>query len=332
MNDTAEQAGERVRAYLYDASGTDERVELDDIDIRKLNESKLLWVTILERDEQLIHSATERLNIDRVPLSAIAEKSKRPILYRFEDFFHFSVNSVKLDEAGVPEKIPIDFVVGENFVLTVHDGEVDYFQKFRKRERGETQFGELDAESFVATLLDLHIVSYFHVLDSIERRVDKLDAKVLKRELETDDFMAEMVALRGDTSRLRRWLIPHREMIYGFMRADFQQIAKSDSTDLYRMIGEHFESAVDSIETSREMVLSVFDLYATKSAQLTNVFVQRLTFLTLMTGTLSVIAGILGMNYKVDFFEHPNGFWLTIGGMVLVALGLTVFARLRRWI
>jgi magnesium/cobalt transport protein CorA len=272
------------------------------------------------------------LKIHHVPLSAIAQKSKRPILYRFTDLFHFSVNSVKLNDEGSVEKLPIDFVVGNNFVLTVHDGEVEYFEEFRKREKGETALGELSAESFVATLLDLHIVSYFHALDTIERRVDKLDAKVLKRELETDQFMAEMVTLRADTSRLRRWLIPHREMIYGFMRADFQQIAKSDSAELYRMIGQHFESAVDSIETAREMVLSVFDLYATKSSQLTNVFVQRLTFLTLITGTLSVIAGILGMNYKVDFFEHENGFWITIGGMVLVALGLTFFARLRRWV
>jgi Mg2+ and Co2+ transporter CorA len=101
---------------------------------------------------------------------------------------------------------------------------------------------------------------------------------------------------------------------------------------MFRVIGEHFVSAVDSIETSRELVLSVFDLYATKSSQLTNLFVQRLTFLTLITGTLGVIAGILGMNYKVNFFDYENGFWLTIGGMLIVAIALTAFARIRRWI
>jgi magnesium transporter len=327
------EADERVRAYLYDASGTDETVELDEIDIRELDESKLLWVTVLDRDEKLIRDVAERLHVDRVPFSSIAKASKRPNLFRFEGLFHFSVNSVRLDEDDRPEKLPIDFVVGKNFVVTVHDGEVEYFKDFRNRERGETHIGELSAESFVATLLDLHIVSYFQALDSIERRVDKLDARLLrKRELETNEFMSDMVELRSDTSKLRRWLIPHREMMYGFMRADFQQIAKSDSAYLYRMLGEHFESAVDAIETSRETVLSVFELYATKSSQLTNLFVQRLTFLTLMTGTLSVIAGILGMNYKEEFFESPNGFWITLGGMLLVAAALTLFARLRKWI
>ena len=233
---------------------------------------------------------------------------------------------------GSPLKFPIDFVVGKNFLVTVHDGEVEYFANFRKREKGETQFGELSAESFVAALLDLHVVSYFQALDTIEKRVDKLDSKILKKELETDEFLAQMVGLRSDVSKLRRWLIPHRELIYGFLRADFQQIAKSGSLELYKTLEGHFENAVEAIESSRQTVLSAFDLYATKSAQLTNVFIKRLTFLTLVTGTLSVIAGILGMNYKVSFFESENGFWITIGGMVLVAIGLAVFARSRRWI
>jgi Mg2+ and Co2+ transporter CorA len=63
-----------------------------------------------------------------------------------------------------------------------------------------------------------------------------------------------------------------------------------------------------------------------------NIFIQRLTFLTLVMGSLSVIAGILGMNYKVDFFESQYGFWITISGMVLIALGLTIYARFKGWI
>jgi Mg2+ and Co2+ transporter CorA len=141
-----------------------------------------------------------------------------------------------------------------------------------------------------------------------------------------------MVGLRRDVSRLRRWLVPHREIFYALSRADFHQIAESDSAEQYKMLNQHFESAVDAVENSRDTVLSVFELYATKSAQLTNTFVQRLTFLTLLTGSLAVIAGILGMNFKADIFEHENGFWFTVSGLVVVAIALTIFARFRRWI
>jgi Mg2+ and Co2+ transporter CorA len=226
----------------------------------------------------------------------------------------------------------IDYIVGRNFIVTVHDGPIEYFDEFRTREKGETELGKLDAESFLATLLDLHIVSYFRAMEEIERRVDKFDESILKTDMDPDQLLFEMVKLRRDVSDLRRWLLPHRDVFYSLTRADFLQIAESPSSKEYKRITDHFENAVDAIERARETVLGVFELYATKSAQMTNTFVQRLTFLTLLTGSLAVIAGILGMNFKADIFDHPNGFWGTVGGLLVISAGLTIFARFKRWI
>jgi Mg2+ and Co2+ transporter CorA len=141
-----------------------------------------------------------------------------------------------------------------------------------------------------------------------------------------------MVKLRHDVSLLRRWLVPHREIFYALSRADFHQIAESDAQRDYEMLNQHFEQAVDAVDNARESVVSVFELYATKSAQLTNTFVQRLTFLTLLTGSLAVIAGILGMNFKAAIFEYDNGFWFTVGGLLIIAIGLTGYASWKKWI
>ena len=321
-----------VKAYLYDAAGSDEEISLDDIDIDQLEENHLLWVNVLKRDEGLLTAVTSKLKVANVPCKTVIDDSGRPDIGRFETFFRFCVDSVVTRKNESPERLMVDYIVGKNFVVTVHNGEVDYFEKFRKREKGETQFGELDAESFVATLLDLNIVSYFRALEELERRVDETDERILKRDIETDEFLKEMVRLRRDVSKLRRWLMPHRDVFYSLSRADFQQIAESDSVEEYRTLNQHFESAVDAIENSRETVLGVFELYATKSAQMTNTFVQRLTFLTLLTGSLAVIAGILGMNFKAEIFDIENGFGLTVGGLVVVAVTITFVARFKHWI
>lgn len=323
---------DEVRAYLYDAAGHDEEVSLDEIDIEQLEEHQLLWVNVLRRDEALLDEVATKLKVEHVPCKKVIRDSGPLDIDRFETFFRFCVDSVVTEENASPERLMIDYIVGKNFVATVHEGEVEYFTEFRKREKGETPIGELDAESFLATLLDLNIVSYFRAVDEIERRVDELDERILRRELETEDFLKEMVRMRRDVSKLRRWLTPHREIFYSLSRADFHQIAESDSVEQYRMLNQHFESAVEAVENSRDAVLSVFELYATKSAQMTNTFVQRLTFLTLLTGSLAVIAGILGMNFKAEIFDAENGFWVTVGGLVVVGVGLTVFARFRRWI
>jgi Mg2+ and Co2+ transporter CorA len=321
-----------VKAYLYDAKGHDEEVSLDEIDVESLQENQLLWVNVHRRDERLLGQVTSALKVKDVPCKTVVKDSGLLDIDRFETFFRFCVDSVVIEKDQSPQRLMIDYIVGKNFIVTIHEGEVEYFNEFRKREKGETPLGELDAEGFLATLLDLNIVSYFHAVDEIERRVDETDEWILRRDLETEDFLKGMVALRRDVSRLRRWLVPHREIFYSLSRADFHQIAESASAEQYKMLNQHFETAVDAVENSREAVLSVFELYATKSAQMTNIFVQRLTFLTLLTGSLAVIAGILGMNFKADIFDAANGFWMTVIGLLVVAIGLTIFARYKRWI
>jgi len=323
---------ENVKAYLYDAAGHDEEVSLDEIEIENLEEHQLLWVNVLRRDEKLLDEVANKLKVENVPCKAVIRDSGPLDLDRFDTFFRFCVDSVVTKENASPERLMVDYIVGNNFIATIHEGDVEYFTEFRKREKGETPIGELDAESFLATLLDLNIVSYFRAVDEVERRVDELDERILRKELETEDFLKEMVRMRRDVSKLRRWLTPHREIFYSLSRADFHQIAESDSVEQYKTLNQHFENAIVAVENSRDSVLSVFELYATKSAQMTNTFVQRLTFLTLLTGSLAVIAGILGMNFKAEIFDVENGFWMTVAGLVAVGAGLTAFARFKRWI
>lgn len=216
--------------------------------------------------------------------------------------------------------------------MTVHDGDVQYFQEFRDREKGETQLGSLDAESFVVTLLDLHIVSYFRALESIEHIVDKMDDKILKRDLEDDDFLRDIVRLRSNVSRLRRWFLPHRDVFYALSRPDFKQASETEAFENFQLLNEHFETAVDSIESSRDTVLSLFDLYTSKTSHRMNNLMKRLTFITLMVGSMGVIAGILGMNFEEAFFKSSSGFWIAVAGMIMMTGGITLFAWKKRWI
>lgn len=321
-----------VKAYLYDAEGTDREVAVDEVDVSELKDKQILWVIVLVRDEQVLRSVTNRLGVEDAPCSSIVDEHRRPELERHENFFRFSIDSVTTEKAESPNRQKIDFLVGENYILTVSNGEPEYFKEFRTREKGESMIGELEAESIVASLLDQNIVGYFRALNQLEGRIDSIDESVLKEDLDTETFLGEMVRLRSDASNLRRWLMPHREVYYALARPDFLQIAESTAAEHYRLLSQHFENAVDAVEHAREMVLGVFELYATKSTHKTNILIQRLTFLTLITGTVAVVAGILGMNFHADIFEIEGGFWYTVAGISIIGAAITVFARIRRWI
>ncbi|MEJ7861277.1 MAG: magnesium transporter CorA family protein [Pyrinomonadaceae bacterium] len=275
---------------------------------------------------------TTALHLEKVPVKGILRTNERPKIYTHKDFYHFFIVLVEDVENAQLRSIPIDFLVGNNFVVTVHDGDVNYLQEFTHKNTSETYIGELDAESFVATMLDLHIASYFRVLEKIEKAVDIMDERILKKNLEDEEFIKQMVKLRNEVSKLRRWFMPHRDIFYSLSRPDFKQIADTDSYNNFQQLNEHFESCVDSIESSRDTVLSLFNLYTTKTSHRINNTMRRLTFITAIVGGAGVIAGIFGMNFEENFFKNANAFWVVLCAMILLALGATIISLKKRWI
>lgn len=321
-----------IKAVLYDAGGNDREVSLEDIRAGELTDRKLLWIDLCARDRDLLDEVSKRLELKDIPCDRILSVSRRPELTNFEQFFTVSIDSIATTENEPPARVPIDYVVGPNFVISIHDRPVPYFEELKEREKGETLLGELDAESFIAALLDLHIVSYFRAIEFVEERVDELDEQVISRDLTTDEFLAEMVKLRRWISDMRRWLMPHRELVYAFARSDYQHLSKSQALEDFKILSQHFEGGVAGIDSAREKVMGTFSLYATKSDQIMNQFIQKLTVITFLAGILGVLAGILGMNFHSDIFEMENGLWFALGTMALIAIVLTVIARRKHWI
>lgn len=322
-----------IKAYLFNKNGIDQEVEFDANVGKKLDSNQLLWINVLERKKETLLHVFSTLNFADAPLKDILGDFERPKLERFENFYRFFINSVNTNQDGKIEKVPIDFIVSKNIIVSVYNKEVDYFNEFRNLEKGETHIGELDTESFIASLLDMHLVNYFRAVEMIERKVDKLDSRILLRDLSDEEFLSEIIQLRHIVSQLRRLILPQRDVFYALSRPDFLPLMESDSAQHFQMLNQHYENAVAGIESSRDTVLSLFDLYTTKSAHNMNNLMKRLTFTTLVVGGLGAIAGIFGMNFEVSYFQSAEkGFWLTIMAMGIFILTIGALAKIKRWI
>ena len=70
----------------------------------------------------------------------------------------------------------------------------------------------------------------------------------------------------------------------------------------------------------------------TRVAQRTNDVMRLLTWVSVLLLPAVVIAGVMGMNFKVGFFDNPGYFFVVIGVMVALAAGTLVVARWRGWL
>lgn len=279
------------------------------------------------RDRESIESVVEAIDVPQA-LEALVQESGRARLRRHGDFIQLTVETVEPDGDG-PVRREVDLLAGHNVVVTVHDGPVAAIAAFDEQLSGDTIVGELDSGSFVAALVDAVLSSYFTLVEEIEREIDHLDDLALRGH-EDDRFLNEVIRLRRRIAHLRRAAAPHREAFSPLVRPDFtldERIGKP-----WPHLLDRLERLIDSLENARELLVGSFDIYLGGAANRSNDVMKALTVLSAVLLPSVVLAGVMGMNFKLDFFENVDNFMLVIGGMLVFAVALLAFARYRRWI
>ena len=341
----------RLTAVLYDAKGTDHEISLEEVDRTRLGKTDLLWIDIANPDQEALGLLSRILD---VPIGALAgsDSAERPLLENYGSYFRFSVDAapghhedvsntedssatlVETDKGkrAVPGSVRMNFVVAERWLLTTHDGNVPCLERFREQDKADTSIGLLTGQMLAASLLDWHLGEYFQEVSRIEATVDRLDERVL-RETATKSLLGRMVTLRRRVSKLRALLVAQRDVFYGLSRPDFALVTDSGAAPFYEALVQRFQRALDEVERSRDVVVGSFELFTSRTSQQTNDLVKVLTFLTAIVGFCAAIAGLMGMNFKLQFFETGmTGFAIVTGGLVAVAACAVAYARHRDWI
>lgn len=332
----AEAAGPTVRAMLFDADGSDRSVDAGTIAISALNSQQLLWIDVQDdeahdADAVLARLATQ-LELGDGAAVLLQNLGDGTQLRNFGDWFLAEAVAVEHEGELRFRGRGLAIVCGRNFVLSLHRGPIDFLDELRDRERADSRIGSLSAESFSASLLGWLVDSYLQAVTDFEAAVDRLEVSVLASRVHRE-CLPELAQLRRGASRLRRMLAPHRHVFAALARPDFRPDEDGTADKHFRALDQRFERAMDAVENARDLVVGSFELFATRSAERTNDTMRALTFVTVLLGSLAVMAGVLGMNFQMPLFESGmRGFWIAIGAMAGIAVVATAVARWRRWI
>jgi Mg2+ and Co2+ transporter CorA len=325
--DPAVDASDVPHAVLFDADGSDREVQVDTIDLASLSERQLLWI---DQQGSPPEALLRQLGLEAA-LPALKETNGRPSLQNFGDWFLLRVVAVARSQRLQFAGQVLTVLVGRNFVVSLHREPLEYMKQLLQRERADTRIGVLSAESFTASLLDWQMTTYFDAVTELEEEVDRLEVQLLTQPI-LRERVPELAVLRRAASRLRRLLAPHRTVYSAMSRPDFRPDDNEDTQAQFRFLNERFERSMDAVESARELVIGSFELFATRTAQRTNETMRVLTFVTVLLGSLAVLAGVLGMNFQAPVFDTgTRGFVTTIGAMALLVLVALVVGKRRRW-
>lgn len=326
-------AAEHFRVRRFDADRTDEGLTFEEAISSKPSRRQLLWIDIAgDLSSSEAETLAGRFKLDPRTRRALETAGDHPRLALSGGYFHLRV-AAEPDHANPAKTKWLDVIAGRNVVISQHRAPIGFLDDLDDGIEADTTLGILDSATFVATMLDSTVTSYFHAADAIDDVIDQFDERLFnddgRREL-----LVDLVAVRRRIAMLRRVLTDHRQVFASLATADLAQVVGStDRAAGFQHVAARFDGAVAAIEASRDLLLGSFDVYMTRTAQRTNDILRVLALATVLLLPGALVAGLLGMNVTIPLGnDDPLSFWIVVGGVLLLIVTLLIAARLRRWL
>lgn len=225
----------------------------------------------------------------------------------------------------------VSLVLGRNFVLSFQEGiRGDVFEQVRGRirnERGKAR--RMGADYLVYCLLDAVVDHYFHALERLGDQVEEIEDELVERP--TIETLHDIHYMKRELLFLRKAVWPLREVLGRLERGE--AVFFGDATRLYlRDVYDHTVQVIETLETFRDMVTGMLDIYLSSVSNRLNSVMKVLTVIATIFIPLTFIVGIYGMNFRyMPELEWRYGYALVWAVMIAIALSMVIVFKRKRW-
>lgn len=260
----------------------------------------------------------------------IANTKQRPKLEVFDGHLYIVTKMLRVGDDGLYGE-QVSLVVGRDFLLSFQEDSEDLFEPVRNRLRnGLGRVRGRGPDYLAYSLLDVIVDHYFVVFEHLDTRADDLEEEILAEP--TQNVQGTLHDLRQDLVSARRMIWPIREVLSRLSRLESDLWAES-TEPFVRDAYDHAIQVLDLIDSLREVVGGLRDLYMTSLSQRMNEIMKVLTIIGTIFIPLTFVAGIYGMNFE---YMPELGIWwaypLSLALMAVIAIVLLLYFRRREWI
>jgi magnesium transporter len=188
------------------------------------------------------------------------------------------------------------------------------------------------ADYLLHQILDQLVDLYIPVVDDFDNKINELEDRIFQMKRGDNKILGEIMDLKRSVARLIRISTKQLDVLSRLARGEFPLIDKM-VLPFYRDVYDHLHRVSDLAENYRDLVGGLLNIHFNVLAGKTNDVVKLLTIFSAIILPLSLIAGIYGMNFEnMPELKTQNGYYLTLGSMVLVAIGLLIYFWFKGWI
>jgi magnesium transporter len=293
----------------------------------------ITWINIDGIDEiPIIEKIGRAYDLHPLILEDIVTAGQRPKFDNHERYAYIVLKMLSYQLAGdTIESEQISIVFGANFVLSFQEKVGDVFDPIRDRIRfAKGRVRKMGADYLAYSLLDAIVDSYFGILEKIGERIENLEDELIERP--TERILRQIHALKREMMSLRRSVWPLRELLSAILRDESPLICRQ--THIYlRDVYDHTIQIIDTIESFRDIVAGMLDIYLSSISNRMNAVMKVLTIIATIFIPLTFVAGVYGMNFRyMPELEWRWGYPASLLLMLAIVAVMLVYFRRKKWL
>lgn len=285
---------------------------------------EVMWVNVTGLgDPGVLTRVGGEFGLHPLALEDVVHTHQRPKVESYDG--HLFIVFRAPEPGGVVATEQISLLLCASCVVTFQEGKGDAFDRVRTRlRRPESKLRTLGPDSLAYALLDAAIDAFYPVVEAIAEEIDELERAVL--ESPRAGLTERIYRLRRELTTVRRALWPMRDVVNELVRDDCPLI-RGETRVYLRDCYDHTVQLIDVIETEREVLSGLMDVYLSNVSNRMNEVMKTLTVIATVFMPLTFIAGVYGMNFKteVSAWNMPELSWrygyVMIWAVMLVTAG-----------
>jgi magnesium transporter len=323
----------RITIIDYDRELLEEKEVAAVEECRSLKDSSTVsWINVDGVHEvEVVSRLGEYFGLHPLVIEDIVNTSQRPKMEDFEDYIFIVLKMLRRTQDGEVDAEQVSIILGPNFVISFQERPGDVFEPVRERIRkAKGRIRKMGADYLAYALLDAVVDGYFTVFepygDKTEDLADELVGSPRPESLQT------IHRLKRELIFLRRSVWPLRELLSNLVRTESGLVKKQTGLFL-RDVYDHTIQIIDTIESLRDTVSGMLDIYLSSISNRMNEVMKVLTVIATIFIPLTFVAGIYGMNF--DFMPELHwawGYFGALGVMAAVAVVMVLYFRRKRWL
>ncbi|MCC6543065.1 MAG: magnesium/cobalt transporter CorA [Nitrospirae bacterium] len=331
-----EKSGRDVKITVIDYDET----HLQEVEIKTIEQcfpfkdkDTVTWINVegLHQSE-IIQSLGDCFGLHPLVMEDILNTDQRPKADAYTDYLFIILKmlyNVK-DSEIVSEQISL--ILKANFVISFQEGlEGDVFSPVRERIRaGKGRIRGMGADYLAYAMIDSIVDNYFTILEGVGERVEDLEEELVSSP--GKETLHEIHKLKREIIFLRKAVWPLREVIGILARGDSPFI-KNATVVYLRDVYDHTIQVIDIIETSRDMLSSMLDIYLSSISNRMNEIMKFLTIIGTIFIPLTFIVGIYGMNFEfMPEIKWRYGYFAVMAFMFSIGIIMLFYFKKKKWL